>query len=85
MPYVPSGKKRISKSKVSNLKNQFYIHANMRRPNSPRKKNKKKWPMCKLSSENVNMMSSFAMTKKKEFIMKSIIIGITVLYLKCCT
>ena len=41
--------------------------------------------VSKLSSENVNMMSSFAMTKKKEFIMKSIIIGITVLYLKCCT
>ena len=57
----------------------------MRHTNSPIKTNKQEWPMCKLSSENVNMMSSFAMTKKKEFIMKSIIIGITVLYLKCCT
>ena len=56
----------------------------MRHTNSPIKTNKQEWPMCKLSSENVNMMSSFAMTKKKEFIMKSIIIGITVLYLKCC-
>jgi hypothetical protein len=60
MPYVPSGKKRISKSKVSNLKNQFYINANMRRTNSPMKTNKKEWPMCKLSSENINMMSYFA-------------------------
>ena len=86
MPYVPSGKKRISKSKVSNLKNQFYINANMRRTNSPMKTNKKEWPMCKLSSENINMMSSFVMMKKKEVILKSIIIGITViLYLKCCT
>jgi hypothetical protein len=42
--------------------------------------------MSKLSSENINMMSSFAMMKKKEVILKSIIIGITViLYLKCCT
>jgi hypothetical protein len=86
MSYVPSGTKRISKSKVSNLKNLFYIHTNIRRTNSPMKTNKKEWPMCKLSSENINMMSSFAMMKKKEVILKSIIIGITViLYLKCCT
>ena len=57
----------------------------MRRTNSPIKTNKKEWPMCKLSSENINMMSSFAMTKFFFFILKSIIIGITVLYLKCCT
>ena len=62
MPYVPSVTKRISKSKVSNLKNQCYIHANMKRTNSPIKTNKTEWPMCKLSSENVNMMSSVAMT-----------------------
>ena len=85
MSYVPSGTTRISKSKVSNIKNQCYIHANMRRTNSPIKTNKKEWPMSKLSSENVNMMSSFAMMKTKEVILKSIIIGITVLYLKCCT
>jgi hypothetical protein len=57
----------------------------MRRTNSPIKTNKKEWPMSKLSSENVNMMSSFAMMKTKEVILKSIIIGITVLYVKCCT
>jgi hypothetical protein len=38
----------------------------MRRTNSPMKTNKKEWPMSKLSSENVNMMSSFAMMKKKK-------------------
>ena len=48
-------------SKVSNIRNQCYIHANMRRTNSPIKTNKKE--TSKLSSENVNMMSSFAMTK----------------------
>jgi hypothetical protein len=54
--------KRIGKSKLRNLKNQCYIHANMRHTNSPIKTNKQEWPMCKLSSENVNMMSFFAMT-----------------------
>ena len=66
MSYVLSGTKRISKSKVSNLKNQCYIHAYMRRTHSPIKTNKKEWPMSKLSSEKVNMMSSFAMMKKKK-------------------